>query len=78
MKAKEREEIMRYVGQLEGLCMTMYTDDDQETAFIHDKLMSIASDIEAVVKGYDHYDIPNLTMMRTTSGPLEGGDDDDV
>ena len=79
MTKKEQNEIMRLVGQIEGMCKMMFVDGDEDTSYVRNNLLEIAQDLEAIVKGYDHYDIlPLPSLTRQTSPPLEGGDEDDV
>ena len=82
MTRRERDELMRYVGILEGFCMFLRTDDgDEDTDFVRNNLMGVASDMEGLARGVDKFDISKIVVMKpvtTTSEPLEGGDDDDV
>lgn len=80
MTRHERDEVMRYVGQLEGLlvCLAPVPGDETEadTEFILDRVRCIANDLECLAKGYDRFPLSNLTVL--TSAPQKGGDGDDV
>jgi len=80
MTRRERDELMRYVGMLEGFCMFLITDDgDEDTDFVRNNIASIASDMEALARGVDKFNISRvMTPIVMTSEPLEGGDGDDV
>ena len=79
MTKKEYGDVMRYIGQLEGLCMTMmFGEGDRETDMYYNAIKNIASDLESVAKGYDNYDIPKLIKFEKTNELLKGGDGDDV
>ena len=80
MTRRERDEVMRYVGQLEGLlaCLIPIPGDETEadTEIILDRIRCIANDLECLAKGYDKFPPSNLTVF--TSASQEGGDGDDV
>lgn len=82
MTRRERDELMRYVGMLEGFCCFLRTDDgDEDTEFVRGNIMGIAQDMEALARGLDKFDISKGLVpidSATTSKPLEGGDGDDV
>lgn len=79
MTRHERDEVMRYVGQLEGICSVIAPVEgeyEEDSTIIFEKLKEIASDLECLVKGYDKLGPSNLTVF---TGPAqEGGDGDDV
>ena len=85
MTRHERDECMRYVGQLEGLLSVITPvegDYEEDSTFIFNKLNDIKNDLECLVKGYDRFDATKLMVKEdgfaTTSEPIEGGDEDDV
>ena len=77
MTRRERDEVMRYAGQLEGIAGVLVPDEceDEEdhcTIVLINKLMDLASDLECLAKGVDRIDIPKNIIS------LKGGDGDDV
>lgn len=85
MTRHERDECMRYVGQLEGLLAVITPVEgeyEEDSTFIFNKLNDIKNDLECLVKGYDRFDVTKFMVpvdgTTSTSGPIEGGDDDDV
>lgn len=85
MTRHERDECMRYVGQLEGILAIIAPVEgeyEEDTTIIFNKLNDIKNDLECLVKGYDRFDVTKFMApvdgITSTSGPIEGGDDDDV
>lgn len=85
MTRRERDECMRYVGQLEGILAIIAPVEgeyEEDTTIIFNKLNDIKNDLECLVKGYDRFDVAKLMVpvdgITSTSEPIEGGDDDDV
>lgn len=83
MTRHERDECMRYVGQLEGLLAVIVPvegDYEEDSTIIFNKIKDIANDLECLVKGYDKpMPIRDISATCVTSSePIEGGDDDDV
>ena len=78
MTRRERDEVMRYAGQLQGIASMLIPDecedeeDDYCTIILINKLMDLASDLEFLAKGTDRLNIPKNIV------PLKGGDGDDV
>lgn len=85
MTRRERDECMRYVGQLEGILAIIAPVEgeyEEDTTIIFNKLNDIKNDLECLVKGYDRFDAAKFMVpvdgFTSTSEPIEGGDDDDV
>lgn len=84
MTRHERDECMRYVGQLEGLLSVIAPVEgeyEEDSTIIFNKINDIKNDLECLVKGYDRFDVTKFRIkndITSTSEPIEGGDDDDV
>lgn len=84
MTRHERDECMRYVGQLEGLLSVIAPVEgeyEEDSTIIFNKINDIKNDLECLVKGYDCFDAGKFLIkndIATTSEPIEGGDGDDV
>lgn len=84
MTRHERDECMRYVGQLEGLLSVIAPVEgeyEEDSTIIFNKINDIKNDLECLVKGYDRFDAGKFLIkndIATTSEPIEGGDGDDV
>ena len=85
MTRHERDECMRYVGQLEGILSVIAPVEgeyEEDSAIIFDKINDIKNDLESLAKSYDRFDVTKLMVpvdgIASTSEPIEGGDGDDV
>ena len=81
MTRRERDEIMRYVGQVEGLLSVMTPAEgeyEEDSAFIFDRFKEIANDLECLARGLDKFDIPKVSTLAISNPSREGGDGDDV
>lgn len=57
----ERDEVMRYSGMLEGICMMLDSGPDEDgeidegTEMVKHRIMDISIDLESIAKGYDSW-----------------------
>lgn len=93
MTQRESNEVMRYVGKIEGLAATMRVqetacmdEDDEYTLWLKQTLMDIAMDLSLIANGADA-DITSLMQPLETVIPIDapdekkrrkGGDEHDV
>lgn len=84
MTRYERDECMRYVGQLECLLTLINPVEgeyEEDTADIINLIRDIANNLECLAKGWDRFDVTKALAkenLETAGKPAEGGDGDDV
>lgn len=83
MTRRERDEVMRCVGRLEGmlaLISPVEGEYEEDSKILIDGISEVTLRLESVVRGIDPYDISDF-LAKTITKPCEnceGGDDDDV
>ena len=81
MTQRESNEVMRYVGKIEGLAATMRVqetacmdEDDEYTLWLKQTLMDIAMDLSLIANGADA-DITSLMQPLETIIPIDASDE---
>jgi hypothetical protein len=83
MTRRERDEVMRCVGRLEGILSLIAPaegDYEKDTRIMIDGISEVTLWLESVARGIDPFDISDF-LAKTIAEPCdscEGGDGDDV